>query len=146
MRYGVTACLKSWAAVALAVLIVGVGMLFKGSALSKIDGERTYYLHSASSWASCKSELDLLDLPFVKGESVSVTVADGVNFAQGIIQTYEAEVLFVEETADAVSYYCFSPNISNCISLNGRAVNLHIAVAVQRESVVVGTPIIFGGF
>lgn len=146
MRYGITACLKSWAAVALALLLVGAGAVFKGSDLSKIDGERTYYLHSASSWASQKSELDLLDLPFVKGESVSVTVADGVNFAQGIIQTYEARVLFVEEAADTVSYYCYSPSISNCIYLQDRTVNLHIAVAMDRDMVVVGTPIIFGGF
>jgi hypothetical protein len=43
-----------------------------------------------------------------------------------------------------VSYYAFSPNLPNGTQVQGKKINLHIAVSAERCTV--GTPIIFGGF
>lgn len=152
MRYTITAWIKSVGAVALATLLLGVGACMKGFALAEIKGDRTYYLHSASSWAAQTSTLSILELPFIEGESVRLQM-DGAGNAVGVdevvaqvLQTYGARVQFIECVDGAVSYYCFSLRLPKRVWLRGRAVNLHIAVAADKTAAVVGYPIIFGGF
>ena len=142
--------MKDWIKNIFAFLLVGVvivaGLWVKGSALSGVKGERTFYLHSVSSWAEQKSALEVLDLPFVTGESVCVRCDNTEELLADVLQTYAAQVVFIEEAQDVYSYYCFSQLLPKKIVLNGRAVNLHIAVAKNQERVVVGYPIIFGGY
>jgi hypothetical protein len=146
VRYGVLLWLKSVLAMALVGVLVCVGLLFKGTALSNLDGERTFYLHSSSSWASQKSKLELLDLPFVTGESVMISVKGTDALLGNVLETYGATLQFMEEVDGIRSYYCYSPCLARKIFLQGRAVNLHIAVRGDDGVAVVGTPIIFGGF
>ena len=113
--------------------------------LSKTQGARTFYLDSASSQGLIKTELSLSDLPRVRGESVFFScVGDGEQAALGIFEEYGGRVVFVETVGGVTSYYGYADGLGKPIALYGRKINLH--VAVEKSRVVVGTPIIFGGF
>jgi hypothetical protein len=64
--------------------------------------------------------------------------------AQKIAQEYGAYSLFKESVCGIDSYYFYSSELPFGIQLSGKRVNLH--VAITDEYVVIGTPIIFGGF
>ena len=108
-----------------------------------LKGEKEYYLYTSSSQAEIKSDVSILELSFVCGKSVRINNAtDGV--LEDVLIRYSARVVKVEEFAGGVSYYCYSPKLKKGIVIDGVAVNLQIAV--KGESVVLGTPIIFGGY
>ena len=111
-----------------------------------IDGQRTFYLDSASSQALIKRSISLADLPRVKGESVSFFVQNQNpdSLAKDIAKRYGAQILFTERTGDILSYYAFSPELGAGVIVQGVPVNLHIAIANDRGAV--GSPLIFGGF
>lgn len=64
--------------------------------------------------------------------------------AEELLEAFRARVLFMESAAGTVSYYCHSPFLGEGVLLNGKEVNLHIAVGEGRTAA--GTPLIFGGF
>ena len=64
--------------------------------------------------------------------------------AQEIAAFYEAEILFIEEACGAVSYYAYTKRWQDGLYINGVKINLHIAVG--KDTLAVGTPIIFDGF
>ena len=117
------------------------------SRLSFLQGERAYYLDSASSQSLIKTQLTAWDLFRVQGESVCFTLEEEKeNFARSLVESYGGEILFIEEIAGTVSYYAYVPKWGQGIALYGKQVNLHIAVSVDEKQCKVGTPIIFGGF
>ena len=148
--------LKNFICVALAVLFclffaVGVkGMSI--TRLAEIEGERTYFLDSASSQGLRKEYLTLADLTRVKGECVFTEISTyqggraltNEEIAQEIAAFYEAEILFIEEACGAVSYYAYTKRWQDGLYINGVKINLHIAVG--KDTLAVGTPIIFDGF
>ena len=100
-----------------------------------------------SSGTSSSAHIERTDAPFsyklfhaVAGESARFS---GDVCAQ-LIASYRAEVLFCEEACGVTNYYCFSPLLGAGILLDGRQVNLHIAV--DGGQTAAGTPVIFGGF
>ena len=117
------------------------------SRLSFLQGERTYYLDSASSQSLTKSKLAAWDIFRVQGESVCFTIVEreekGV-FARTLVEKLGGAILFIEEMDNTISFYAYIPTWGSGISINERKVNLHIAVS--GENCKVGTPIIFGGF
>ena len=138
--------LKMLVATALA-LAFGVGVfLHNASTLSVLEGERTYYLYSPSSQAQMKDTLSVTDAFFLTGESVCFSVAaeDKENLPKEIAELFRAELIAVESVSGVTSYYLYSTDLRGGVRVQGRKVNLHIAVS--GESCVVGTPIIFGGF
>lgn len=138
--------LKMLVATALA-LAFGVGVfLHNASTLSVLEGERTYYLYSPSSQAQMKDTLSVTDAFFLTGESVCFFVAaeDKENLLKEIAELFRAELIAVESVSGVTSYYLYSTDLRGGVRVQGRKVNLHIAVS--GESCVVGTPIIFGGF
>ena len=122
------------------------------SRLSALEGERTFFLGSASSQALIKTELRLSDLNKVKGECVSFALetCEGGRYllsediASAIAEKFEAKILFKETCAGVTSYYCYTPRWQDTILIEGQPINLH--VAVSNERCAVGAPIIFGGF
>ena len=120
----------------------------KACRLGAIEGQRTFYLYSVSSQAVQKQTLNFSDLFRVQGESVRfdffATDAEKQMLVREILQKYRAELLIKEEILGTVSYYAYAPTLLNGVYVNGKKVNLHIAVA--QAQVAVGTPIIFGGF
>ena len=139
-------------------LIFAIGAFFcvKAAHISKLSflqGERAYYLDSASSQSLIKTKLTAWDLFRVKGESVSFTLnlagekeekEAKEDFARALVSRYGGEILFVEEVCGTVSYYAYISTWGQGIALYGKQVNLHIAVSA--DTCKVGTPIIFGGF
>ena len=141
--------LKQVVVAALALLLaLAVGLAVKmGSVckLSAVSGERTFYLHSASSQGLRKERLRVSELGNAAGESVRFFYdGNGENVAREIAETYGAEILFVEESCGKKSFYCFVGNWNHGLSLYGERVNLHIAFG--DGVCAVGTPIIFDGF
>lgn len=133
-------------AAAIAV-VIGLGVYMLNSCkLRAIKGERVFYLNSQSSQGLRKTELELRDYARITGESVCFARGEesAEELAGGIAEKYSAEILFTEEAAGVLSFYCYTPIWDNGILVNGQTVNLHIAVA--EEQCAVGTPIIFDGF
>lgn len=125
--------------------LVGV-RAYHTARLAGLQGERVFYLDSASSQGFRKTELSLLDIPRVKGECVRLDIAgkDGGRYALELISSFHGEVLFIEEVCGRTSYYAYAQELGEGICLYGKKVNLHVAVG--EEECVVGTPIIFDGF
>lgn len=114
-------------------------------ALYKTAGERTFYLYSASSQSLMKTSLSLRDIPRVRGESVCFSFQkDAEMLVKSIFDAYGAEIAFTESACGVTSYYGYGTELDEPIFLNGKAINLHVAVTESRCAV--GTPIIFGGF
>ena len=116
--------------------------------LHKIEGKRTFYLHSSSSWAEQTEWLRLRDIPYIQGESVHFSFeSDGEKreeFLRSVLKLYKAELVKIERASDTVSYYAYAPYLYKGLEIDGERVNLHIAFGEER--VAVGTPILFGGF
>lgn len=133
--------IRDFFALGLTVLFC-VGVLLQNAyVLRGLPGERTFYVHSASSQASIQSDLQFKDAFFMTGESVYLTEQADVD---ALVERFQAEIVFVECVGDTVSYYGFSPNLPYGVALFGTRVNLHIALSPR--GCVVGTPIIFGGY
>ena len=142
------------AAVALAVL-TGVRVM-NVSRFSALGGERVFFLNSVSSQALRVKTLSLTDIGRVKGECVHLDLTayeggryalNGVlaeEFAQSIAKKYGAEILMTEEVCGVISFYAYTNAWEGALQVNGRAVNLHIAV--NGTACAVGAPIIFDGF
>ena len=83
----------------------------------------------------------------VRGESVRFVLernCDKEALAREIAKGFGAEIVLVEKACGAVSYYAYTPEIFNGIRIEGKIINLHIALG--EEMGAVGTPIVFGGF
>ena len=155
-RYRVKKFIKcAGAAILSLVLLIGVrvGSLSRFSAL---EGERVFFLHSASSQGLRVQTLSLKDIGKVKGECVhfDLTAYEGgmyalngilvEEFAQSIAKKYNAEIVMTEDVCGVSSFYAYTNLWKEAIYVNGRAVNLHIAV--NGTACAVGYPIIFDGY
>ena len=105
-------------------------------------GERYEFYTGTSSEEIVLSDSPLAkySLTGIRGESVRYQG----NRVQEMISRYRAKVLFIEEAAGVVNYYCNSPVLGRGVVIDGKRVNLHIAASDTRTAV--GTPVIFGGF
>lgn len=105
-------------------------------------GERYEFYKGTSSEEALLSRAphDKLLLQGVRGESVRYTG----DRAEELIEKFHAEVLFTEEAAGVLNYYCYSPVLQNSVLIGEKRVNLHIACNGERTAA--GTPVIFGGF
>ena len=105
-------------------------------------GERYEFYRGTSS-----DEIVLARFPYeklflsgIKGESARFKG----DRAEELVARFGAEILFTEEAAGVVNYYCFTPVLGDAVLLGESAVNLHIAC--NGEETAAGTPVIFGGF
>lgn len=119
--------------------------------LSSLVGEHTYYTYSASSQAQIQKQLTGTEFLCVQGESVQVRLneIDKKNlhaYAKAILKKYKARIVCVEQTAETVSYYGYSPILKGGVAVEGKKVNIHVAFSKDSTRCVVGTPLIFGGF
>ena len=131
----------------LTALFSGVFLLLNVEKFSDLQGERTFYLYNASSQSLQKHELSLSDIFSVKGESVQFFFSGEAKAeAERIAALYGGRILFKEEVLNVVSYYAYTPNFSDGVTVDGVKINLHIAFCKERGTCVVGSPIIFGGY
>ncbi len=146
-RWRITAFLRLLGAVALSgTLLLCLALAGGGSAFPQIKGERTFYLYSASSQARQKENITLAELSWVRGESVRFTIDEGAGetLVKELLEECGGEIVLVEEACGVLSYYCYTPSISRRTFVEGKPVNLHIALT--KTQAAVGSPIIFGGF
>lgn len=136
--------LKTLLALFVAACALFVFVCARASAFPFLQGERTYYLYSASSQAKIVKEYEFFDTFFVQGESVFMEVEREEVFLQELLEKLNAKILFTEQVEGTTSYYCYAKGLKEGVQINGRTVNLHIAV--KSGTAVVGTPIIFGGY
>ncbi len=142
---------KSFCVLVLSVFLsVGVLLGVKVSSLCRLSalaGARTFYLDSASSVSLRSNVITLENFHRIRGESVRferVEEKSAEEVARETLALYGAELLFCEEACGVVSFYAFSPALFQGVCVEGRTVNLHIAVS--EGIVAVGSPIIFDGF
>jgi hypothetical protein len=112
-----------------------------------LQGERVFYLDSASSQGLLKDKISWLDFPRVRGESVRYSRQEQTSneeILRSIVEKYHATVLFSEEVDGVVSYYCYTDEWTDHVRVEDKKVNLHVAISTAQ--CVVGAPIIFGGF
>ena len=83
--------------------------------------------------------LTRLTLKGVCGESATYSSFDW----QAYLDEVNGTVLFVEELSDSTNYYC-KADLPYFVELYSQEVNLH--VCVKDGCVIIGTPIIFGGY
>ena len=132
-----------------ALLFIKAGNLSK---FSSLPGDRVFYLNASSSQALQKERLTIPDLFLVKGERIALQIEylEGDRYevsekiARCVAEKFGAKILLKESASDVISYYAYAPSIKDYIRVGGYAVNLHVAVGNGR--VVIGTPIIFGGY
>ena len=144
--YRVKNVLMGLVSLALVAAVLLGGWAISACKLRAIEGERVFYLHSASSQGLRKEELSLKDFANITGESVrfSFESKDCEGLVDEILQRYDAKILFTENVAGVTSYYCYTDDWKNGLELRGVTVNLH--VAISETECAVGTPIIFDGF
>ena len=140
--------IKNFISTLLAVLLVAVVMLLtrgiQSSRFPSLTGNRTFYLQSPSSQAWIREELTLLNQFLVKGESVVLPCENREETLAKIIEEYAAVLLFEECAGESVSYYFYTPEWTDGVTIDGVFVNLH--VAFNGKQCAVGAPLIFGGF
>ena len=113
--------------------------------LSALQGERTFYLYHSSSNALQKEKLSFLDVFYVQGESVCFAIENSARqTVEEIFAKYNGVAYMQEDAGGTVSVYGFAPGLYNGVIIDGKNINLHVAVKDGR--CVVGSPIIFGGF
>ena len=115
--------------------------------LSALAGARTFYLDATSSQALRSNEITLTNFHRIRGESVRferLLDKSAEEIAMETLALYGAELLFCESACGVQSFYAFSPELFQGVCVNGRIVNLHIAVS--EKGVAVGSPMIFDGF
>lgn len=105
----------------------------------------TFYVGNTSkncrvvSCAASEAGLTRLTLQGVCGESATFSSLNVDEFLESV----NGEILFEEEVDGTVNYYC-KADLPYSINIKGLTVNLHICV--REDSVMVGSPIIFGGY
>lgn len=117
--------------------------------LYSTEGERIFFVGSASSQGLQCTALRLSEIGSVGGESVYFET-DGERtpreVAEEIVKTYRAEIVRTEYVCGVYSYYAYTPLWAESISIEGQRVNLHIAIEEDGRRGAVGTPIVFGGY
>lgn len=130
--------------IAAAALLFATVCAVNGVGATFCEGtDHVYYFRSSSQSGYVKSEEALpADILYAEigGESASLK---GVTLVE-IEEKYSAVLVSEEEASGVYNYYYYSPLLSRCVFIGGKAVNLH--VAVRGDSVRIGTPIIFGGY
>lgn len=130
----------------IAVFVLLFSFALGGGATVFEEGESyTFYCGSVSSQAQivvCNKNAGFAKffLSDVEGESTVYTDAS----VSSLEKKYFAELLFFESCGDVVNYYYSSPCFSSFVEVDGYKVNMHIAE--RKDSVCIGTPIIFGGY
>ncbi len=104
----------------------------------------TFFIGTSS--ADCKvitvdkgAELLALTLTNVCGEATTFKTLD----TDELLEKVNGKILFSEQLSDSVNYYC-SADLPYSVTLYDQKVNLHICV--KADSVIIASPIIFGGY
>ena len=134
-------------ALALSLVLLAVPQLMDKGLL--FDGAQSYTFYAQSE--SSQAQIILADasealavkwsIASLTGESARYESAEDA-FAQA--EKYRAELMIVRTVQDVTDYYYYSPCLGGGVDLEGKRINLHIAV--RGTSANIGSPLIFGGY
>ncbi len=78
----------------------------------------------------------------VKGESFTIDVKDFC--LEDFLTKIDGDICFIENLENVVCYYGYSKKVKYLEMINGKIINVHIAIS--KSYVKVGFPIIYGSF
>lgn len=135
---------------AVAVFIFIAAFYLTGISNDKLLFEgANYYTFSASSGGAAKTYIFEADeaAEFKKNakniDGEAAVYLDGFDYEK-LLAKLNAKVKLKQTAGGILSIYAYSPKIKKCLSIDGKSVNLHIAVSFDR--VCVGSPIIFTSY
>jgi len=133
---------KAYIAFLSLIFVCGLALLNNAPAFYGFSETKTAYTGSSSSQA------DITEFPCfalvngIKGESCRISPE---NFSlDDVIKIFSAEIIKTERVSGVVSYYMRSPKFKNYATVGGEKINLHSAVG--NGQIVMGTPLIYGGY
>lgn len=138
--------MKKIIAVILSCLILSTSLYITNNlpVFKDYSNEYEVYLSDYSD-TSKQIKVDLLQFLFtsdIKGQTIAIR-KEQFNL-QTFLQDMSAKIVHTSSVSSVTSYYCYSNKIKSYKIVNGVKVNLH--VAIQKDSVKVGSPIIYGSF
>ena len=125
------------------LLLTGIFVFNRAPIIDNLD-QIEVYLSSYSASTNIK-KIKTEDFKFVlgvKGESYVMSVEDFC--IDEFLDLVQAKVVLSEQFSDLVCYYGYSPKIKYLESINGKPINVHIAI--RENCVKIGFPIIYGSF
>ena len=102
--------------------------------------EKVNIVKGEKSKGSFKSQVNY---PFVEKTGVYKSFDLDYDYV-ALLEKLDAKLIHTESLSDVKSYYFYTKNLSKIEIVNGQKVNLQIAVS--NKNIVVGTPIIYGGY
>ena len=82
---------------------------------------------------------------FITDKTGESCIVDGSTFNTGkFLSDFNAKVVFSEKIDGTTNLYAYSKKIKYFVTIGGKKVNIH--VVYQNENIVLGTPIVFGGY
>ena len=88
----------------------------------------------------CKDEYPLITLKY--GEACVLPLEEGLE--ERLLSTFNAKVVFCENTQFGKSIYAFSPDVKYSKQIKGLKVNLQIFIG--ESNVKIGSPLIYGSY
>lgn len=81
---------------------------------------------------------------YLKGNGVCKTYDKNFNYASNIINPLNATIVKTEKIDGIINYYYYSKNLARTVTVDGKRVNLH--VAVTSSLITVGYPLIYHAY
>ncbi len=129
---------------ALVIVIMSIAVIGVQPVFADYSQSYEVYLGEGSSLAKIiqVDKPEYYRLANIKGESVRID-AEGFDL-DNLLSDFDAEIKFSESVEGREIYYAYSPKIKDALNVRGQRINLQVAIA--KEQVVLGSPLIFGSF
>ena len=102
--------------------------------------EKAFVVYGGKSLGKIVSEKVM---PFTSSDGVFKVFSKDTNY-KDLVKKYNAKLVFIEKNGDIVSEYYYSNSLPSKEIINGKKVNLYIAISL--EQIVIGSPIIYGSY
>lgn len=127
------------------VMLCLLGLRLFDSGILKCGYTGTYTVYAKNSETVYSPE----NLPVLTDLSAYATRLDfcgGVSDALSAMENLDAKVIWQEDLAGLKIFYAYSKNILKSENLNGKKINVMVAVQLNNNKVIVGCPIIAGSY
>ncbi len=118
-------------AISICVYLSGNGLFFGETAKIVKGGKSSGEFYTAK------------NIAFTEKVGVYKTYSNNYNYFE-VIEKYDAKLMFLENVDGVTSYYFYSKKLPLKEVIKNKKVNLQ--VAVTKERVTIGSPIIYGGY
>lgn len=131
--------------ICVAAALITLALAWTANSVKFADG-KAFELYSES--LSSKAKICAADDADYRAELLrtgeKITLTGGEEELEKLIGSLGVKIVFVEETEFGTSYYGYSENLKYRKTVGKKVVNFHAFKG--KSEIVVGTPIIFGGY